>query len=193
MSLFCSKTDLVTESDVEQKLIYPLLSSTQGLGYFAEEIKTKSYLAPTDLDKGAGRKVGYYPDYAVILSSLPALIVEAKAPGESVEQGFKEAQLYAHEINKRFPPNINPAHWVIATNGATILYGTWDCGRRSRTFAFQEALKIERAIHNAQSLVTTDKMSGANYVQESIQKTLDWKPPAPGEKLNTQNELFSED
>ncbi|MGB8369941.1 MAG: hypothetical protein ACLPYZ_16615 [Limisphaerales bacterium] len=102
MSLFCSKTDLVTESDVEQKLIYPLLSSTQGLGYFAEEIKTKSYLAPTDLDKGAGRKVGYYPDYAVILSSLPALIVEAKAPSESVEQGFKEAQLYAHEINKRF-------------------------------------------------------------------------------------------
>jgi hypothetical protein len=29
MSLFCSKTDLVTESDVEQKLIYPLLSSPQ--------------------------------------------------------------------------------------------------------------------------------------------------------------------
>ena len=128
MSFFCSKKDLVTESDVEQKLIYPLLSSTQGLGFFAEEIKTKSYLAPADLDKGAGRKVGYYPDYAVILSSLPALIVEAKAPDENVEGGFREAQLYAHEINKRFPPNINPAHWVIATNGATILYGTWDCG-----------------------------------------------------------------
>jgi hypothetical protein len=102
MSLFCSKTDLVTESDVEQKLIYPLLSSAHGLGFFAEEIKTKSYLAPTDIDKGAGRKVGYYPDYAIILSSLPALIVEAKAPGESVEKGFNEAQLYAHEINKRF-------------------------------------------------------------------------------------------
>lgn len=128
MSLFCSKTDLVTESDVEQKLIYPLLNSPQGLGFFGEEIKTKSYLSPTDLDKGAGKKVGYYPDYAIILSSLPALIVEAKAPGESVEQGFKEAQLYAHELNKRFPPNINPARSVIATNGATILYGTWDCG-----------------------------------------------------------------
>lgn len=65
--------------------------------------------------------------------------------------------------------------------------------RRSRTFAFQEALKIERVIHNAQSLVATDKMTGANYVQESIQKTLDWKPPAPGQTTNVQNELFAED
>ncbi|MBI5772172.1 MAG: cell division protein ZapE [Verrucomicrobia bacterium] len=128
MAFFCSKSALVTESDVEQKLIYPLLSSPQGLGFNAEEIKTKSYLPPTDLDKGAGRKVGYYPDYAVLLSSLPALIVEAKAPGENVEQGFREAQLYAHEINKRFSTDINPSRWVIAANGENVLYGKWDCG-----------------------------------------------------------------
>lgn len=127
MSFFCLKNDLITESDVEQKLIYPLLNSPQGLGFYSEEIKTKTYLPPTNLDKGAGRKAGYYPDYSVILSSLPAIIIEAKAPEENAEQGFREAQLYAHEINKLYPANINPSNWIIATNGNTILYGYWDC------------------------------------------------------------------
>jgi hypothetical protein len=126
MSYFCSSADLITESDVEQKLIYPLLISQQGLGFFPEEIRTKSYLQPLDLDKGAGKVVGYYPDYSIILSSLPAIVVEAKSPAEKAEVGFREGQPYAHELNKRFPSDINPVRVVIATNGCDLLYGSWD-------------------------------------------------------------------
>lgn len=126
MSLFCDINSLVTESDVEQKLIYPLLTSDQGLGYNDEEIKTKHYLSPYDIDKGAGKKVGYYPDYAIFLSSLMSIVVEAKSPQDSVDAGFREAQLYAHHINKEFPEGINPVKYVLACNGKELLYGSWD-------------------------------------------------------------------
>src|SRR5438309_962452 len=95
-------TDLKTESDVEQKILYLLLSDTLGLAFGPEEIKTKEYLPPLDIDKGAGRRIGYFPDYSVVLASLPLLVVEAKAPAESAAEGFREAALYAHELNKRF-------------------------------------------------------------------------------------------
>ena len=126
MTIFCDSKSLDTESDVEQKLLYPLLSSGQGLGYNAEEIKTKSYLQPLDIDKGAGKKVGYYPDYSIVLSSLPVLVIEAKAPNEPAESGFREAQHYAHEINKRYPSGVNPVSIVVACNGRDLIYGEWD-------------------------------------------------------------------
>ena len=65
--------------------------------------------------------------------------------------------------------------------------------RRARTLAFKEALNAERKIHDSQSLISKEKMTGADYVQETLQKTLDWKPPAPGQKLDQQSELFSDD
>ena len=118
--------DLATESDVEQKFLYALLSSPQGLGFSPSEIKSKQYLAPSDIDKGAGKKVGYFPDYSVYLASLPIMVIEAKAPTEAVGAGYREAALYAHELNKRFPAGINPVSRVLASNGREVAYGDWD-------------------------------------------------------------------
>ena len=42
------KSAYSTESDVEQKFLYPLLFDL--LHYNPEEIKTKEYLAPTEID-----------------------------------------------------------------------------------------------------------------------------------------------
>jgi hypothetical protein len=114
----------LTESDVEQKLLFPLL--TEVLQYFPEEIRTKTYLAPTDLDKGAGKKLGYYPDYVVYLSGLPVLVVEAKDTTVSVDVGLREGILYSLEINKRFPPDLNPVLFVLASNGNILKYCRWD-------------------------------------------------------------------
>jgi hypothetical protein len=54
---------LVTESDVEQKVIMPLLVGAAYLGILPPNVFTKQYLAPADLDKRAGRTSGYFPDY----------------------------------------------------------------------------------------------------------------------------------
>lgn len=116
-----------SESDVEQKIIFPLLTET--LGFVSFEIKTKDYLAPTDIDKGAGKKVGYYPDYVIYLGGIPVLIVEAKDPSTDCEIGYREARLYAAEINKRFPESVNPAAQILSCNGIDV--HIWPLGQRS--------------------------------------------------------------
>jgi|SRR5579863_6762140 len=91
---------LQTESDVEQKVIMPLLVGEAYLGIASSKVFTKSYLAPSVLDKKAKRKSGYYPDYAVFMRSFPVLIVEAKAPSVPPEVGYREGLLMAGS-----PPN----------------------------------------------------------------------------------------
>jgi type I site-specific restriction endonuclease len=157
-----SKSGVRTESDVEQKLILPLLTASEWLGIPTTDIQTKQYLPPTQIDKGAGRRIGYYPDYSIWISAVPIMIVEAKSPIESAEEGFREAQLYAHELNKVFPTGINPVQFVLCVNGRTLRCGYWDstqikgpvCCRsearygrasRFRSFIGYDALKREAA------------------------------------------------
>jgi hypothetical protein len=87
--MFCSPEELVTESDVEQKLMWPLLTTghPNGAGYLVADILTKVSIRRLEIGKGTSKKL-YYPDYMVVLAGLPVLVVEAKAPRESVEQGL---------------------------------------------------------------------------------------------------------
>ena len=117
---------LQTESDVEQKVIMPLLVGNIYLAIAESKIFTKKYLAPTELDKKAGRSSGYYPDYTAWMSGFPVLVVEAKAPDVPAETGYREAALYAGHLNRSYPTNINPSRFVIATNGKKLLFGYWD-------------------------------------------------------------------
>ncbi len=119
-------TTILNESDVEQKIVYPLLTEQAFLAIPPEAVKTKSYLAPTQIDKEAGRKSGYFPDYSVWLLGMPVLIVEAKDPSVSSQTGFREACLYARHLNSRYPTDLNPCRFVIATNGTNLLAGYWD-------------------------------------------------------------------
>jgi hypothetical protein len=87
------------ESDVEQKLVYPfLIVHPSFLGLPPDWVRTKDYMEPTDIDKGAGKRVGYIPDYSVWISGFPLLIIESKRPDEPVEAALREAHLYAGRI-----------------------------------------------------------------------------------------------
>src|SRR6185503_4917922 len=99
------------ESDVEQKFIFPLLTDAGLLAIPADAVKSKAYLAPSQLDKSTGRRVGYYPDYSVWFMGMPVLIVEAKDPTVSSETGFREASLYAKHLNSRYQTNLNPCRY----------------------------------------------------------------------------------
>lgn len=115
------------ESDVEAAFVGPLLQKV--FEYTQLEIRTKDYLAPTELDKGAGKIRGYYPDYAIYLRALPAIVIEVKDPSVPSEEGYREARLYATELNSRFPPDINPVSHIVATNGRSIIVSEWDSNR----------------------------------------------------------------
>ena len=91
MSLFCDYNSLVTESDVEQKLIYPFLTSAEpiGLGLDDSQVLTKHVLRQVLIGKGKKQKY-YYPDYLVSIRGIPVLVVEAKKPSTPLEDAYAE-------------------------------------------------------------------------------------------------------
>ncbi len=60
------------------------------------------------------------------MGGLPVLVIEAKAPSESVMQGLDEARLYAAELNALFASGENPCGRVVSCNGAELLSTPWD-------------------------------------------------------------------
>lgn len=124
------KIDLnASESDVEQKFIVPLLlqESPDGLGYSETDFRTKVDIRKLAIDKGNSKKL-YYPDYAIVCDGLPLLIIEAKTPGQDLNEAMREARLYAAEINASYPKGVNPCERIFATDGLSILAGFWDQG-----------------------------------------------------------------
>ena len=119
--MFPPLTDFRTESDVEQKLMLPLLTTAypEGLGYSIADVLTKLNIRRLEIGKGQSRKL-YYPDYIVMLAGLPVMVIEVKNVGESLDTGLDEARLYAHEINSQFPYSINPCIRIMACNGEAI-------------------------------------------------------------------------
>jgi hypothetical protein len=62
-TLVTAVSEFVTESDVEQKLVYPFLVHPSFMNIPADWVRTKEYMEPTEIDKGAGKRHGYIPDY----------------------------------------------------------------------------------------------------------------------------------
>ena len=118
---------LENESDVEQKLIFPLLVEPQplGLGLPPATILTKSNIRRFPIGKGSDQKL-YFPDYLVVTLGFPIIVIEAKHPNEPVEEGYRQARLYANELNGLYPHKIAPANFVIASNGIELWYGYTD-------------------------------------------------------------------
>lgn len=118
---------LVNESDVEQKFVYPLLTLNPpyGLGYPSSIIQTKANIKKYYIGKGSEKKL-YFPDYILSNLGIPYLIVEVKSPSEDVFEGFRQARLYANELNAIFPHKTNPTKFVISTNGIELLFGYFD-------------------------------------------------------------------
>ena len=88
-AVFCNLEDLKNESDVELKLIMPILSRAEpeGCGYSPAEIYTKANIRYLAIEKGKAEKI-YRPDYIMVISGLPMLVIEAKHPDESLEERF---------------------------------------------------------------------------------------------------------
>lgn len=107
-----------TESDVEQKFAWPLLTSLppNGLGYPEAEVFTKPNIREFQIGKGT-RSKRYYPDYVVTALGLPVVLLEAKRPGEDLVAAAGECRLYAAELNACYPAEVNPCKFCIVTDG----------------------------------------------------------------------------
>lgn len=116
-----------TEGDVEIKIITPLLLSKnpEGLNFKDYHIQNKHSIKKILIDKGNSSKL-YYPDFALIVEGLPITIIEAKKPNEDLDEAYRQACLYANEVNREFPNKINPCELIIVTDGLSLFAGNSD-------------------------------------------------------------------
>ena len=126
MNLETDPAQLSTESDVEQKFVLPLLINSEYLNIPSLAVKTKVYIQATKFSKKAGVTSGDYPDYSVWSRGFPVLLVEVKNPKVSAENGYKEAQLYAQNLNNNYRSGLNPTKFLLSINGKNLLFGYWD-------------------------------------------------------------------
>lgn len=165
-----------TESDIEQKIIFPFLTNKtiDGLGIGKEFILTKSNIKSLEVGKGNTKKI-YYPDYLVIINGVPVLLIEAKTPGEDLDTAFQEARLYALELNAKYESGLNPLSKIIATDGYKWVAGEWDNNQGSYILD-----KISPAIRECADFLEEFSFRNLSKIAEAfIQKTKPkkyWKP-----------------
>jgi hypothetical protein len=165
--------ELANESDVEQKFIYPLLRASlpYGLGLSDSVIQTKANIRRFKIGKGSDEKL-YFPDYLIVFAGLPLVVIEAKEPGCDLQAGYREARLYAAELNAAFPSGQNPIFFVVATNGEQLWAGPPD----------QQAPKYQYDYGDLNSysegLATLQKTIGAPALQAEFARLMAKLKPA---------------
>ena len=161
---------LDNESDVEQKFLYGLLTEALPLGLElpSSVIQTKANLRRFTIGKGQETKL-YYPDYVIVILGMPLVVIEAKSPTESVEEGYRQARLYAHELNALFSSGLNPTKFIVASNGKELWYGYADQADPLSKSLLKDLGAYSKDIADLQGLISWKKLSA--YAQE-ISKTV---------------------
>ncbi|HLH32549.1 MAG TPA: type I restriction endonuclease [Terriglobia bacterium] len=170
--------NLQTESDVEQKRFFAFTTTPEprGLGYKQPSVRTKPNVRGFQIDKGKSAHI-YYPDYVLLSQGLPVVVAEVKKPGASLEEAYREARLYAAELNAQYPAGINPVRYVVVANDNEVKCGFWDQESPDLSSEFPDELALNAALKRI-----ADKISSSANEQwaESIQKRLAsreyWKP-----------------
>jgi hypothetical protein len=170
--------ELLNESDVEQKFIFPLLvaEAPYGLQLSSESILTKQNVRKLVIDKGKGQK-SYFPDYLVVKASLPLLVVEAKERGADLKEAFREARLYAGEMNAMFASGLNPLARIIATNADELWAGFYDQASPAHSLSYAEVDPYSEKFANLQKFVGRETLD-AEFTRLSaiIKPQRYWKP-----------------
>jgi hypothetical protein len=80
--------DSSSESDVEQKFLFPLLTHPSFMAIPAKAILTKKSMSSLSFVDKTALPRNYIPDYIVFFHGLPVCIVEAKAPDVAIKQAI---------------------------------------------------------------------------------------------------------
>jgi hypothetical protein len=175
------KPDLATlenERDVEHKFLYPLLIGKvpAGLGFDPTQVKLQKNLRKFIIGKGSDQK-SYFPDYLVTQGTIPLVVIEGKRPGADVFEAFREARLYATELNAIHPSGVNPAARIVASNGNRLLAGWYDQADPVLSMSFDEidpySTKMAELVARFGAVVVAKAYAS---IAQSIRPHRYWKP-----------------
>lgn len=133
---YCALDALKNESDVEQFLVLPLLAD---LGYSPDYLETKTTVEQVVIGKGKKRRP-YYPDYLAYArrgKEKAVLVIDAKHPNESAEEGVQDAQLYTSVIRRRMT-SPKPEQYCIGVNGNQLIAKHYDSDTPSHILVFSD-------------------------------------------------------
>ncbi|KLG20719.1 hypothetical protein YA52_08275 [Enterobacter roggenkampii] len=172
------KDGFKNESDVEQKFIYPYLTSPfpYGLNLPSSVIQTKVNVRRFTIGKGNETKL-YYPDYLIVVAGLPLVVIEVKGPSENLNEGYRQARLYATELNALFETGNNPCKFVIASNGIDFWYGPVDQNEPKLKVKVSELCNYTEADAELQEVFSWDKIEElANSISKELKNESYFKP-----------------
>ncbi|MBH0049016.1 type I restriction enzyme HsdR N-terminal domain-containing protein [Pseudoalteromonas sp. SWYJZ19] len=157
------------ESDVEQKIIYPMLNKAYpvGLGVDDMYIKTKANIRRLQIGKGQEGKL-YFPDYLVVIDGYPAICIEAKAPKIELDEAYREARLYATEINSSIQSGVNTCQFVLAINDKEIWYGYSDQAEPVNKIKIIDCDSTSESLNELQVFLSIDKVK--SHLQKELSK-----------------------
>ena len=93
------------------------------LGYKDAEIKTKQAIDELKVGKGRQKKP-YKPDYVLLCKGKPRWVIDAKSPGENVDDYAYQGASYSLLVNQKYEDN--PVRYFMLTNGFLTRVYLWD-------------------------------------------------------------------
>lgn len=157
-NMFCSLADLKNEAAVESYFVDRLL---QHLGYEDEDIKLKTNISEYEVGKGSKKSL-YKPDYVILSSGVPTIVIDAKSPNENIDSWELQCSSYCLEINKEF--DYNPVEFYLLSNGSKTALYRWDQKRPLIELDF-----VDFVAGNAKLTELEDKISKQTLSQLSEQ------------------------
>ena len=179
MSTIVSLDDLKSESDVEQKLIMPLLvaDSPHGFGIPLSRISTKAHNKRFTIGKGAEKRKSYFPDYIVAIDGYPLAVVEAKERGADIDEAFREARLYANELNAEYGASLDPVGVVVASNGDEFHLGVPNSSAPLIQARFDDLTSYSTVLADLQNSLGYEALLQAHKrITAIVRPSILWKP-----------------
>ena len=109
---FCDLRDLRNEADVEQSFARRLIEHT---GFSDRAIRPKAALEELSLGPAGAARL-HRPDFAMKAAGHIRWILEAKAPGERLEDHYRQPNEYCGVINASYS-QARPVRYFVLTNG----------------------------------------------------------------------------
>lgn len=152
-NLFCNLVDLENEATVETYFIDRLL---QHLGYKDEDIKLKASISEYEVGKGSKKSL-YKPDYVLLSSGIPTIVIDAKSPKEDITDWELQCSSYCLEINKEF--DYNPVGFYILSNGLKTSLYKWDQKKPILELNFEDFIENNIFLAELESKVSKSSIS----------------------------------
>ncbi|HHY0323230.1 TPA: restriction endonuclease subunit M [Vibrio cholerae] len=166
-NLFCSLADLKNEAAVESYFMDRLLTH---LGYADEDIKLKTSISEYEVGKGSKKSL-YKPDYVVLSSGVPTIVIDAKSTTENITDWESQCSSYSLEINKEF--DYNPVEYYILSNGIKTSLYQWDKKKPILEMDFDDFLDGNEKLLELERLISKSSLS---ELSENLREELAYSP-----------------